>query len=70
MSDPRQFRLAAFERAVLSPPKRSPAVRQDHATAAKLYEFYTLTAPEQIGAKPAGKSARRTKKPSNTGSTK
>ena len=34
----RQFRLAAFERAVLHPPKLSPAVRQDHATAASVFK--------------------------------
>lgn len=70
MSDPRQFRLAAFECAVLSPPKRSPAVRQDHATAAKLHEFYALNAPEQVRAKPeasrpGGRRSRPTRDPGN-----
>lgn len=56
----------------------SPALIAEYQTqlpdkkllAAKLHEFYTMNAPEQAGAKPAGKSARRTKKPSNTGSRK
>ena len=34
----RQFRLAAFERAVLHPPKLSPAVRQDHGAAADVFK--------------------------------
>ena len=34
MSDPRQFRLAAFERAVLNPPKLSAALREVHREAA------------------------------------
>jgi len=34
----RQFRLAAFERAVLHPPKLSPAVRQDHGGAASVFK--------------------------------
>lgn len=34
----RQFRLAAFERAVLHPPKLSPAVRQDHGSAASVFK--------------------------------
>jgi len=123
----RQFRLAAFERAVLHPPKLSPTMTQDgfepeylgklgfylealdrdvrkphenpaiglllcaskdsevveyalsrtlspaviaeyqtqlpekKLLAAKLHEFYALNAPEQTRAKPASKSAKRTK---------
>jgi predicted nuclease of restriction endonuclease-like (RecB) superfamily len=34
----RQFRLAAFERAVLQPPRLSPAVRQDHGAAASVFK--------------------------------
>ena len=34
----RQFRLAAFERAVLHPPKLSPAVRQSHGGAASVFK--------------------------------
>jgi len=34
----RQFRLAAFERTVLHPPKLSPAVRQDHGAAARVFK--------------------------------
>ena len=34
----RQFRLAAFERAVLHPPRLSPAVRQDHGAAASVFK--------------------------------
>lgn len=34
----RQFRLAAFERAVLSPPKVSPLVRQIHPSAASVFK--------------------------------
>ncbi len=34
----RQFRLAAFERAVLNPPKLSPVVRQTHAAAAGVFK--------------------------------
>jgi predicted nuclease of restriction endonuclease-like (RecB) superfamily len=34
----RQFRLAAFERAVLQPPKLSPAVRQHHGDAARVFK--------------------------------
>jgi predicted nuclease of restriction endonuclease-like (RecB) superfamily len=34
----RQFRLAAFERAVLHPPKLSPAVRRDHGAAAGVFK--------------------------------
>lgn len=56
----------------------SPALIAEYQTqlpdkkllATKLHEFYVLNAPEQAGAKPAGKSARRTKKPSDTESRK
>jgi len=34
----RQFRLAAFERAVLQPPRLSPAVRLDHRAAASVFK--------------------------------
>ncbi|MEI6808098.1 MAG: PDDEXK nuclease domain-containing protein [bacterium] len=34
----RQFRLGAFERAVLHPPKLSPAVREMHGTAASVFK--------------------------------
>lgn len=34
----RQFRLAAFERAVLHPPKLSPAVRQNHGVATRVFK--------------------------------
>jgi len=34
----RQFRLAAFERAVLHPPRLSPAVRQDYGAAASVFK--------------------------------
>jgi DUF1016 N-terminal domain len=45
----RQFKLALFERVVLSPPKVSPAVRQNRP---KLHEFW-VEGQGDVGAEPA-----------------